>query len=310
MNHPPKKPLKSFFPTYMTGSIFSQMPSAPWAQDSAGLQMDIAYFGEWSGYKLPTLLVKELSTNGVADSQKIADMLWKLYGRSWSRLWEAYNLDYVPTDNYNVLETIDRTQTSDRTIGKTSDTTGSVNTTTGGTESITTSANGSTTNNSKVDTTEDETTTVQYGKVDTYKGETDTFTYPFNETQRVPTSVVTDENSNTQSGSDTTTRNLVGVQTVDGSTTSKDDGTSSTTTTGTEASVKGEKVKEDTTDNDNEKEDITRNRTGNMGQTSYQDLIRQELELRKWSFFRQVFSDCDRLLALSVYDTCILDIVN
>ncbi len=43
-----RKPLKTYFPNYAAGAIFSQMPQAPWASEEVGLQMDIAYFGEWS----------------------------------------------------------------------------------------------------------------------------------------------------------------------------------------------------------------------------------------------------------------------
>lgn len=303
-----KKPLRLYFPNYMSGSIFSAMPNAPWVPDSAQLEMDIAYFTSWSGDKPATAFVERLSTDGVADTQKIADILWKLYGKSWSKLWEAYNLDYTPTDNYNIKEVLARTQDNNRTIGRNVDKSGSVNSTESGTDTTTTTYEDSGTSSNKRDTTEDETTTVNYGKVDTSQGETDHFVYGFNTVEKVPQTVDTDTSTNTQSGSDTTTRNLVGVVTDAGSTTGKGSSTVTETTSGTSASLTGEKTKDDTTDIDKEKEDSTRTREGNIGQTSYQDLIRQELELRKWNFFRQVFADCDKFLCLSIYDQCLISV--
>lgn len=76
-----------------------------------------------------------------------------------------------------------------------------------------------------------------------------------------------------------------------------------TTTTNSNGTLEGESS-EDTTDNAVLNEKIVRNRAGNIGQTSYQDLLAQEFELWKWNFFEVVFEDCDRFLCLSVYDPC------
>lgn len=269
-----KKPLRTYFPEYETGAIFSAMQEAPWTADNAGLQLDIAYFSSWSGDKPATKFVQRNSVDGAANVSKIAEILWKLYGASWKRLYEAYNVEYNPTDNYNVLETIERSQNNNTTT----DTNGSVNTTTEST--------------GKDITTEEETTKTEYGKVDTVNGKTDNYAYGFNSQSQVPTTVVIDTSTDTQSGSDSTTRN--GTTTVD------------STNKGTSGTITGEKEVE----TGEESENISRNRTGNIGQTSYQDLLRQELELRKWNFFRQLFSDCDSVLVLSIYDPCLLDSVN
>lgn len=266
-----KIPLRDYFPEYESGAIFSSMPDAPWVSDNIGLQLDIAYFASWSGDKPATKFVDRMSTNGVADTEKVATILWKLYGDAWTKLYNAFKLDYTPTDNYNISETID----SNKTDNKITNDNGSINTTTSSTDSST--------------TTTEETTTVQYGKVDTVNGESDTYTYGFNSENQVPTTAVIDKNTDTQSGQDTTTRN--GTSTTNG------------TSSGTTGTVTGNKEIVDGTETEN----ITRNRTGNIGQTSYQDLIRQELELRKWSFFRQLFEDCDRFLVLSIYDPCTLE---
>lgn len=102
------------------------------------------------------------------------------------------------------------------------------------------------------------------------------YTYGFNSADRVPT----------------------GEQ--DESTTEANSGSDSISSTSTSES----KVVDDTTDTNDIKEDIQRTRTGNVGQNSYQELLRQEFELWRWNFFTQVFEDVDKFLVLSVYSGC------
>lgn len=48
-------------------------------------------------------------------------------------------------------------------------------------------------------------------------------------------------------------------------------------------------------------ESITRTRSGNTGQHTTQELLRQEFNLWKWNFYRQVFEDVDKVLTLSIF---------
>lgn len=106
--------------------------------------------------------------------------------------------------------------------------------------------------------------------------DSNSFTFAFNDSTKTPTGTVNDTGTEAHSGTDTTT---------------------------TESSSSGSGT-EETTDNDVEAETIERTRTGNVGQNSYQELMRQEFELWRWNFFTQVFEDVDKFLALSVYDVC------
>ncbi len=273
--------LNKLFPNFLTnGAVFVHMPDAPWMNDGNGMDMDIAYIGMWSGEKESASFVKYFIKDGVLDNQKLAETLWRIYGRQWTKLWEAMLAKYDPIDNYSVLETTTRHLTNDRDITEN----GSVNYTGSGT--VGTTGSGTTKD------TDVETTKVDYGRVVNTSNQADNYTYGFNSAVKVPDNVVIDTGEEKQSGSDNTTRNL----TSEGSSTSSSD---------TSTTDKGDTTTSDTTaDNQIEDETITRNREGNIGQNTYQDLIRQELELRKWNYYKQVFTDTDVYLVLSVFDSC------
>lgn len=364
------KHLRSYFPDYLTaGAIFSKMPQAPWMELQAGLEMDIAYLSSYSGIKPASDMISELSVDGVLDQQKLADVLWSLYGRNWKRLWDAFMTDYDPITNYDVLETVNRQAKTDRTIDRDIDKSGTVDTTdtettdTNNTENTTMDETATTEYGKNVDTTghtvrkddetstteygktvnttgktvtdEDETTTTKYGKNTKVDAETDTFVYGFNSAVEVPTNIVKETSTEAQSGSDVVTRALdstvdeTGKETQSGqdvvnrvlnsivdetgkeaqtgtdTTTKKSTGSltgkgniSSTETVNTRT---GEKTADDTTDNQNETEEIIRSRKGNIGQNTYQELLRQEFDLWKWNFYLQVFMDCDKFITLSVF---------
>ena len=244
------KTLKQWFPKYQsTDSIFSKMQTlgAPWTYE-VGQDMDDAYFTFYSGVKTASSFVSDHALNGEVNSLTIARILWSIYGPNWTRLWEACQTQYVPIDNYNVKETVDRNLTNNRNIDKT------VN----------------------VDGTTSGTVKTDYGEqIDTTNG-VNSFTFGFNSTSQVPSSTVNETGQEQHSGSDTVTRN----------------GTSTN------------KTVDATMDDQTEAENTVRVRQGNVGQNSYQELLRQEFELWKWNFFKRVFSDVDEVLALSVYDPC------
>lgn len=242
-----KMRILNYFPEYMEkDSIFQKMVEmgAPWAEDIA-LDMDIAYFTMYSGTKTPTVFVKINSVDSIANSATIARILWNLFGTNWKHLWNAYTIEYNPTDNYNVTDTTQRNTTDNRTINRTdsSTDTGTV------------------------------TDKLLHGQTVTVDDDVNQFNYGFNSTEEVPVHHVADDTTTTYSGTDTDTteRNLVSAGT------------------------------QDTKDNDTVDDHIERTRAGNIGQTSYQDLLRQDFELWKWNFYQQVFEDVDRFLALSVF---------
>lgn len=63
---------------------------------------------------------------------------------------------------------------------------------------------------------------------------------------------------------------------------------------------------EDSSETENREEHITRTRSGNIGVTTTQKMILEEMEIRKSSFFETVFADLDRILAIPMYDYCLV----
>ena len=266
--------LISYFPQYLdTGAIFTQMAGlgSPW-DAAVGKEMDDAYLSMYSGVKTVSKFTVLHSVDGVASVLSIAKLLWSIYGHSWKRLWDGYTIQYSPIDNYNVQETMERTQNNDRDINKKSDTNISVDGTAKDTTDMSETANG----------------TIQHGHV-VQKTENNTKSvYGFNSQEAVPSEVNSATGTDTNSGTDTQANTTDTTGTVDTVTTN--------TTVG--------KITDVTSDSDTETENLQRTKIGNVGQNSYQELLRQEFELWRWNFFTQVFEDCDKYLVLSVYDPC------
>lgn len=178
------------------------------------------------------------------------------------------------------------------------------------------------------------TSALQHGEIISTTGTVNEFRFGMNSSDPVPTAnqntsgqenhtgtdttttsgenKITDDNSITQTNSGTDTTTASGDSTISDDNTIKqtNSGTDVTTTkddstvTDVTKNVRADTTAEDTTDNDIFSETISRTRTGNVGQNSYQELLKQEFELWKWNFFWSVFEDCDKFLCLSVFDTC------
>ena len=300
--------LRAYFPNYLSDdALFTKMATlgAPWTSE-IGQDMDDAYFTMYSGIKNPSEFVTLHLNPGteIANSLTIARIIYGIYGDNWTKLWEAFKAKYTPIDNYNVQETVSTTRSSDRTVNRTNDLTSTVD----GTEKQTTEQDSTqgVTGTTGANTTTDSngTSSLEHGEQIKRDAEADDYTYGFNSAEKVATGVRIETGTDVHSGTDTTT-------TTDHST-SETSGTSKTDTvdhaTGTvdiaTKDVRADKVVDDTLDTSEGKEDIQRIRQGNVGQNSYQELLRQEFELWRWNFFTQVFEDVDKFLVLSVYSSC------
>lgn len=264
--------LADYFPAFIsTGAIFSKMQGMPWDEYIDGETLDLVYFGSHSGIKFPAALVKLLSTDGVADSQKLADVLSKLYQKNWNRLWDAYVSEYSPITNYKIDEKVIRNlEASDTGLVETNQSTESEGENSG-------------TRNDVVD----ETNATQHGHVISGTNDAARSEYGFNTTGGAPIPVASENgtNSTTNSGTDTVSR--------DADNTSTNSGQYSDSTSGSQTEEEERSRSED--------EITTMERSGNIGYQSYQNLLRQEIELWKWNFFEQVFEDCDSVLCLKVF---------
>lgn len=300
--------LRAYFPNYLSDdALFTKMTTlgAPWTSE-IGQDMDDAYFTMYSGIKNPSEFVTLHLNPGteIANSLTIARIIYGIYGDNWTKLWEAFKTKYTPIDNYNIQETVSTTRSSDRTVNRTNDLTSTVD----GTEKQTTEQDGTqgVTGTTGANTTTDSngTSSLEHGEHIQRDAEADDYVFGFNSDEKVPTGVRIETGTDVHSGTDTTTTN--------DHSTSETSGTSKTDTvdhaTGTidisTKDVRADKVVDDTLDTSEGKEDIQRTRQGNVGQNSYQELLRQEFELWRWNFFTQVFEDVDKFLVLSVYSSC------
>lgn len=268
--------LISYFPQYIaTGAIFTGMVplGAPWDIEVAR-EMDIAYLTMYSGVKTPSQFTKLNSVDGVATVESISKLLWAMYGQSWKRLWDGYTIEYSPIDNYKVDETIERTQNDERSITKTVETDSTVDKTQTDTTDMDENTDTTFTHGHVVDATSDEIKNI----------------YGFDTSQGVPSDTVKLTKKETNSGADTTGVSVETTGTI--STVAKD--TIDTTVT------------DNTADNISETETTSKKKSGNVGQNSFQELLKQEFDLWRWNFFTQVFNDCDKYLVLSVFDPCSL----
>lgn len=295
--------LRSYFPDYLNkDSLFQKMQvlGAPWSIEMAQ-DMDEAYFKMYSGIKNPSDFVHQNLYDDIANSLTIARILWGIYGKNWTRLWESYNVQYVPIENYNMQETSNRTRTDDRTIDRTDDFTSTVD----GTEKIISSQDGTTgtigSSITNVTSDDNSTSSLQHGENISRSAEANEFTFAFNSEEKVPTHNQIETGTEGHTGTDTTTTTSHSLS--DSDTNSKTDvteninGTSDSTTT----NARTDKSTGQTLDNVDTKEDAQLTRKGNIGVTSSQQLLKQEFELWKWNFFFQVFDDVDKFLTLSVY---------
>lgn len=289
----------SLFPNFLTtDSIFQKMVplGAPWSQ-SVGQSMDMTFFTMYSGMKLPTYFVRsQLSSTGTVSSQQIAQVLWNMFGRNWEKLWDGYVLQYNPLDSYNMKETVTREQTDDRDIKKN----GSFDSTVNGTDEETYSDESTSTVTQNSTGSSEGTNTLQHGHVVDTSRTINDFTYGFNSAEQVPTAVQSQSGQDTNSGTDTTTTTDSTTSESKTDTTSSDSGKRDLTHDQTRSDTNTET----TNDNNTTNESIDRTRSGNVGNSSYQELLTEEFELWKWNFFFQVFDDCDRLLCLSTFSQC------
>lgn len=267
----------------LTAGVFHSLSNLqgvtmPW--DGSPDDLDIQYHGNHSGNKIISPLVSTLLADGEtlsADAVKqIAAVLWTMYGLNWSKRWDALTAEYELLDN--VTEDTYETYTKKNTGTQGTANSGTVITDHTGTQG--------TANSGTIVT--DHTGT--QGEVETLPDEKrDTGIYGFNSSEASDSDTETVSYQNDRDK--TRTDNLHDTVTrADGST--RTDNLHDTVTR-SDGSTR--------TDNLTEHYEYQKNRHGNIGVTSSQQMITQELELRSASYYESVMKDIDSVLCLSVY---------
>lgn len=88
--------------------IFEFMTAMPWAESITSAQLNIEYFGNHSGCKLISPLVKSMLVDGVlsdAKRQALAQLISSKFSHNWTSLWNALSSEYNPIHNYDMTET-------------------------------------------------------------------------------------------------------------------------------------------------------------------------------------------------------------
>lgn len=274
--------------------IFDLFVNPPWSEYADAEYLNLEYFGNQSGAKYCSPLVRRLLSGEdyLSDEsrQKLAKIIQAKFRQNWSRLWETNVVEYSPIHNYDMTET----RETNKTDHATEITDGTLSHT--GTDSF---------QHGLVDETEHGKTVtdkVDHGLVDTTDhGKTETKLhdlYGFNSTEEEGNPA--DKDSIVEGG--TTVNKKTGTDTE----TSTEGGNTVNRKTGTDVSQKNLTDKDDTTKttDGNGTENETIHRVGNIGVTTSQKMLEEERQLWLWNYFDGVYRDIDTVLALTFYDPC------
>lgn len=107
--------MKTIYPTLSAGNaIFSDLQSfeVPWRDANISSTLDYYYLSV-SGEMHPAPLLADMSYNSTLRTYEpltteqrtvIAGIIFNIYDAKWVRLWNAYNAEYNPISNYDMVE--------------------------------------------------------------------------------------------------------------------------------------------------------------------------------------------------------------
>lgn len=110
--------LNDVFTNSLTGDgIFAYLDAfdVPWKNDVDADSLDLDYHGNISGDKLTSPLVEKFKTGETltnAERTTLAQTIWSIYGVNWTREYNVLALEYEPIENYNMREEM----TNDETV--------------------------------------------------------------------------------------------------------------------------------------------------------------------------------------------------
>lgn len=112
------KRLNEYYPNWTIGDgIFSDLQAftVPWASEDINKELDIEYFGNVSGEKIVSPLVRKICAGeSLAPLERIsiAKTVIAMYIANWEKLYNTTVIEYNPIENYRMTETLELTDTN------------------------------------------------------------------------------------------------------------------------------------------------------------------------------------------------------
>ena len=115
--------LNDVFDDWLTGDgIFTDLNefNVPWKtgeETDADLikNLNMAYHGSHSGDKnISPIVHKFLTSEDTETREKLAGIIYTMFGDKWSKLWDAFNMEYNPIENYSMTEHEERDDVTTR----------------------------------------------------------------------------------------------------------------------------------------------------------------------------------------------------
>lgn len=200
-----------------------------------------------------------------SDASNIAKTLWKMFGEKWKRLYDAIDANYNPLENekYTINHEEQTTETKSKTSDHVRDITNDTKINESGSENVS--------NDTSSISNENE------------RNHNEDYYFGFNSADGVNTN--TNANNNT-TDTDTVSRG------------NQDSNYESRTTRDVDIKDNLNKTEGENNEIINEYSD---NKSGNNGRKTFQELLNEEIEVRKNLFYEIVFTDIDSVLTIPVY---------
>lgn len=104
--------LREVFPKWAENKgIFDLMDSPPWGNDPDSSYLNLSYFGNHSGAKFCSPLVRAITVDSTLSDtarQTLVKVIEAKYKINWQKLWETMVAEYSPITNYDMTENITR----------------------------------------------------------------------------------------------------------------------------------------------------------------------------------------------------------
>lgn len=239
----------------------------------------------WVDYETTMELVAELTK-----------IIYLRCSADWKRIWDAYSLDYPVLENFSVTETEKTSGKGESSKDSSGEAKSSTETAGKNSENASESESSESTGNESKDSSSE---TSVASKVTT-EATNEAGVYGFNSDSSVPS----DTSNGTSVVSGSADDNVTKVSSTEsGDSSASSSGSKESASSGessSSSSMSGSDSRSETSSNSSSGErELTRH--GNTGGKSSQELLKEELDLRKYDFFARVMADVDKIIALAIY---------